>query len=108
MDRPDSVIIQAGSNDVHGGHDVAELQRRFTNAVSVAHRLAPVVFGGSVKPRDPAHADYDDNRVAYNAWLGSQPAGIRGVVDFSTAVAPEEVCQAPGFVEGVLLVDQAA
>lgn len=85
---PDSVIVQAGSNDVHSGATVDELKSRFEGAAEVARQLAPVVFAATIKPRYPSHAEYDVNRAAYNDWLYTQPAGIRAVIDFSDAIAP--------------------
>lgn len=86
----DSVIIQAGSNDVHNGATLSEMQDRYVGVVDAVTQLglSNVIFVGTVKPRYPAHTEYDSTRIAYNDWLKTQPGITRDVIDFSTAVAP--------------------
>lgn len=84
----DSVIIQAGSNDVHNGATLAEMRERYLGVVDASRQLANVAIAGTVKPRYPATPDYDATRIAYNNWLKTQPGTTRAVLDFSHAVAP--------------------
>lgn len=86
----DSVVVQAGSNDLHGGYDLAELKDRFTKVAQAVKQLSPVVLGSTIKPRYPVDESVEATRQAYNEWMRTQqPGGVRGVVDFDKAVAPQ-------------------
>lgn len=84
----DSVIIQAGSNDIHNGTSLTALQGHYLTATKTVAQLSSVVIGATIKPRYPAHPEYDSTRIAYNNWLKTQQGTTRDVLDFSHAVAP--------------------
>lgn len=85
----DSVIIQAGSNDLHNGTTLSAMQEHYLAVTEAVSQLSSVVIGATVKPRYPAHPEYDSARIAYNNWLKTQPGTTRDVLDFSHAVAPD-------------------
>ena len=86
--KPDSVIVQAGSNDIHGGTSTAELQTRFNNLAELALTISPVVFGATVKARYPNSGDFAPALTAHNAYVKTQPAGTRDYLDFYQVVSP--------------------
>ena len=86
----DSVVIQAGSNDINSGKTLAEVQASFTSVAAVAKELGVKVYGATIKPRYPTDTS-PDVRAPYNEWLKTLPAGISGVIDYDGAVAPDGV-----------------
>lgn len=84
----DSVVIQAGSNDINTGKTLAEVQASFIAVADVAKELGAKIYGATIKPRYPTDPN-TEVREAYNDWLKTLPAGIAGVLDYSTAVAPD-------------------
>lgn len=84
----DSVIIQAGSNDVHNGATLSEMKALYLAVAEASRQLSNVTIAGTVKPRYPTHPTQDSIRIAYNDWLKTQPGTTRDVLDFSHAVAP--------------------
>ena len=86
----DSVVIQAGSNDINSGKTLAEVQASFTSVAAAAKELGAKVYGATIKPRYPTDPN-TEVREAYNDWLKTLPAGIAGILDYSTAVAPDGV-----------------
>ena len=88
--RTDSAVIQSGSNDIHGGRTLTEMQSIFASVVPVAKKIGVKVYAATVKPRYPV-GNMEDVRTAYNTWLKTLPAGIDGVIDYSGEVAPDGV-----------------
>ena len=88
--RADSTVIQSGSNDIHGGRTLAEMQSIFASVVPVAKKIGVKVYAATIKPRYPV-GNMEGVRTAYNTWLKTLPAGIDGVIDYSGEVAPDEV-----------------
>lgn len=86
--KPDSVIIQSGSNDIHAGTSTSELKTRFEGIASLAHGISPVVIGSTVKSRYPTSGDHVTSLTAHNSYIKTQPAGIRDYLDFYQAVSP--------------------
>ena len=84
----DSVVIQAGSNDINSGKTLEEVKASFTSVANVAKQLGSKVYGATIKPRYPSDPD-PSIRESYNNWLKTLPAGIDGVLDYSAAVAPD-------------------
>ena len=86
----DSVVIQAGSNDIHNKGSLEEVQQRFVDVAQAVKQISPVVLGSTIKPRYPVDESVEETRQAYNEWMRTlQPGGVRGVVDFDKAVAPQ-------------------
>ena len=88
--RADSAVIQSGSNDIHGGRTLTEMQSIFASVVPVAKKIGVKVYAATVKPRYPV-GNMEDVRTAYNTWLKTLPAGIDGVIDYSGEAAPDGV-----------------
>ena len=88
LDKPDSVIIQAGSNDIHNGASISELQSRFVSLVETAEKISPVVIGATVKARYPNSGEYQTTLNAHNAFVKTRANGNRDYVDFYQALSP--------------------
>lgn len=86
--KPDSVIIQAGSNDIHGGTSTNVLRQRLDALSNLALDFSPVVLGATVKARYPNSGTYQTALATHNAYVKTQPAGIRGFLDFYQALSP--------------------
>lgn len=92
--KPDSVIIQSGSNDIHGGTATGELQTRFSNLAELARGISPVVIGTTVKARYPDSGDFAAALEAHNTYVKTQPAGTRDFLDFYQALSPNGTVEA--------------
>lgn len=102
LDGADTVLLAMGSNDVYGGADLATLKNRHAHAVELARQfIAPTVYGSNVFKRPNGEATGD--RTGYNAWLATQPNGIRDVFDFSAVIG--EAPPAEWDADGVHLTD---
>lgn len=88
LDKPDSVIIQSGSNDIHTGASTAELQTRFADLVETAEMISPVVIGATVKARYPDSGEHQTTLNAHNAFVKTRANGNRDYLDFYQAVSP--------------------
>ena len=88
LDKPDSVIIQSGSNDIHGGASTSELQSRFVSLVETAEKISPVVIGATVKARYPNSGEYQTTLNAHNNFVKTRANGTRDYVDFYQALSP--------------------
>ena len=88
LDKPDSVIIQSGSNDIHGGASTSELQSRFVSLVEIAEKISPVVIGATVKARYPNSGEYQTALNAHNNFVKTRAGGNRDYVDFYQALSP--------------------
>ena len=98
LSKPDSVIIQAGSNDIHAGNPIDELKTRFRNISKLAEGISPVVIATTVKARYPDSGDFQGTLDEYNQWIRTQPYESRDYLDFYQAVSPNG---------GTLLADKA-
>src|SRR5699024_1694161 len=84
LDRPDSVLFALGSNDIYIGGTLARRQARHTTVATLAADISPPVsYGGTSYQRATGDAT---GRASYNAWLRSQPNGLRQVFDFAAAI----------------------
>lgn len=88
LDKPDSVIIQSGSNDIHAGTPTAELQTRFVDLMETAEKISPVVIGATVKSRYPDSGEHQTTLNAHNAFVRTRANGNRDYVDFYQALSP--------------------
>lgn len=82
----DSVIIQAGSNDLHNGATLSAMQEHYLAVTEAVAQLSPVVIGATVKPRYPAHLTSSGHQKMAAAFPGV-PVARPGVVtpaDLST------------------------
>ena len=86
--RADSVVIQSGSNDIHGGGSLEKVKTSFEKVQPIARKLGVKVYAATIKPRYPA-GNMEDVRIPYNEWLKTLPFGIDGVIDYDGAVAPD-------------------
>lgn len=96
LDRPDAALIALGSNDVYSGALLADLQDRHSQLAAIATTMiSPTLYGATVFQRANAEAP---NRDAYNAWLLTQPNGLRDVYDFADAIGspPDPAYDADG------------
>lgn len=87
--RPDSIILQAGSNDIHGGTSVNALRARLENLAKLAAGFSSVVIGATVKARYPNSGEFAPALTTHNDYVKAQPAGIRDYLDFYAAVSPD-------------------
>ena len=92
--EPDSVILEAGSNDIHGaGRTLEYVTTRLDTAINLAKQLAPVVYAATIKPRRNPDPAQESVRIDYNNYLRDEyeALGLHAVVDYSQAVAPTGV-----------------
>ena len=92
--EPDSVILEAGSNDIHGaGRTLEYVTTRLDIAINLAKQLAPVVYAATIKPRRNPDPAQESVRIDYNNYLRDEyeALGLHAVVDYSQAVAPTGV-----------------
>lgn len=83
-DRPDAVLWALGSNDVHGGNTLAQMQTHHAEVAEILRdKVTDVFYGATVFQR--ATGEHPD-RVPYNNWLKTLPNGLRDVFDFSAAI----------------------
>ena len=93
--KPDSVVIQAGSNNIHGGVSLSEIQGYLEDVVNMARdNISPVVLGSTVKARYPDSGEHQTTLNEYNAWVKTQPDGTRGYLDFYQAISPNGTVEA--------------
>ncbi len=94
----DAVILSDGSNDVFGGATVSDLQNRFlANAEIARQKISPNIYATTIAPRTAITGTMEDTRRAYNAWLKSGAAPIRGVYDFAAAISSDDETIIPAF-----------
>ena len=95
LDKPDSVILQSGSNDIHGCASASELQTRFVDLMETAKRISPVVIGATVKARYPNSGEHQTTLNAHNAFVKTRTNGNRDYIDFYQALSPSGTVAAP-------------
>lgn len=84
----DAAYVHLGSNDIQGGADLAALQTRLGSVLGLIRATYGTdlpIYLGIVSPRNFA-AGRETVRVAYNAWLRTQPFCVAGTMDFDRAV----------------------
>lgn len=90
--RPDACVMALGTNDLlTSGTSVAESQRLHGAVLAnIRQFISGTVYDASVLPSTAFTGAPEDNRRAYNTWLGAQQDGARGVYWLGPAVSTDD------------------
>lgn len=106
LSRPDCLVHAMGTNDLFiDGADLQTMKARHAQTVSmIRDRLTPNIYGATILPRTDRSDAPESVRRDYNAWLATQPNGIRDLFDFAAAVSTDDETLTPEYdADGVHL-----
>jgi len=93
LDRPDSVLMSMGNNDVFdsAAPSTAELQRRFGVVSDImADKVSATQYATTITPRDAVTDGRETTRREYNTWLKTRPGRVRDAFDYVAVVSTDD------------------